>query len=125
MIARVGRPDGRNKRLLWIGEFRLRFRKRSGDRPNGFARPLHGASQNSRRSKLTAPDFERLARTPLPVASFASSGIRVLSSDLARSWSRNAERGAQKRPANPPQEFEPLISTKRTASTRGRGGSIP
>ena len=28
-----------------------------------------------RRSKLTAPDFERLARTPCPVASLASSGI--------------------------------------------------
>jgi hypothetical protein len=35
-----------------------------------------------------------LAQTPWPVASFASSGIRVLSSDLALSWSRNVERVA-------------------------------
>ena len=28
------------------------------------------------RSKLTAPDFERLARTPWPIGSLASSGIR-------------------------------------------------
>ena len=31
--------------LYQIGELRLRFRKRSGDRPNSFARPLHGISQ--------------------------------------------------------------------------------
>ena len=30
----------------------------------------------SRRSKLIAPDFERLARTPWPMACLASSGIR-------------------------------------------------
>ena len=45
-----------------------------------------------RTSKLTAPDFERLARTPWPIASLASSGIRALSSVLARSWSRKARR---------------------------------
>ena len=33
MIARVGRPDGRNERLLWIGELRLRLGERGGDRP--------------------------------------------------------------------------------------------
>ena len=33
MIARVGRPDGRNKRLLWIGELCLRLGERGGDRP--------------------------------------------------------------------------------------------
>ena len=45
-----------------------------------------------KRSKLTAPDFERLARTPWPMASLASSGISALSSALARSWSRKAGR---------------------------------
>ena len=34
------------------------------------------------RSKLTAPAFERLARTPWPIASLASSGINPLSSGL-------------------------------------------
>ena len=45
-----------------------------------------------RTSKLTAPDFERLARTPCPIASLASSGIKALSSLLARSWSAKASR---------------------------------
>jgi hypothetical protein len=35
----------------------------------------------SRTSKLTAPAFERLARTPWPMASLASSGIKALSGD--------------------------------------------
>ena len=52
--------------------------------------PLHGSASTSRRSKLTAPDFERLARTPWPIASLASSGIRPLSSALALSCSRKA-----------------------------------
>src|SRR5262249_54331770 len=39
-------------------------------------------------SKLTAPDLDRLARTPWPIASLASSGIRALSSVLAFSCSR-------------------------------------
>jgi hypothetical protein len=45
-------------------------------------------------SKLTAPDFERFALTPCPMASLASSGIKALSSLLARSWSRKASPGA-------------------------------
>ena len=60
----------------------------------------------SGRPKLTAPDSNVWPRLPWPKASFASSGIRALSSDLARSWSRKAERVAQKRPANSAQEFE-------------------
>jgi hypothetical protein len=36
---------------------------------------------------LTAPDFERLARTPCPIASLASSGMRPLSSVFAFSCS--------------------------------------
>jgi hypothetical protein len=36
-------------------------------------------------SKLTAPDFDRFPRTPCPIASFASSGIKALSSLFARS----------------------------------------
>src|ERR1700722_10533760 len=41
MIARMGRPDGRDERLFWIGEFTLRFGKCSGDRRDRFARTLH------------------------------------------------------------------------------------
>ncbi len=37
---------------------------------------------------MMAPDFERLARMPCPLASFASSGTRFLSSVLACSCSR-------------------------------------
>ena len=47
-------------------------------------------------SKLTAPDFERFALTPCPRASLASSGIKALSSHLARSWSRKALRVVRK-----------------------------
>ena len=72
-----------------------------------------------------APDFERLARTPCPIASLASSGIRLFSSALASSCSRKAARVRQKTPANSAQELEALISTIRTASMRGRGGSTP
>ena len=39
-----------------------------------------------------APDFERLARTPWPMACLASSGTRLLSSALACSCSRCADR---------------------------------
>ena len=43
------------------------------------------AASVSRTSKLIAPDFERFARTPWPIASLASSGMRFLSSLFARS----------------------------------------
>src|SRR5262245_19960166 len=76
----------------------------------------------SSKSKLTAPDLERFAFTPCPMASLASSGIKALSSLLARSWSRKALRVLRKRAANSAQEFDELISTMRTASMRGRGG---
>jgi hypothetical protein len=79
----------------------------------------------SRRSKLTAPDFERLARTLWPIASLASSGISPLSSALAFSCSRNATRVVRNTAAHSAQELEALISTMRTASIRGRGGSTP
>jgi hypothetical protein len=36
MIARMGRPDGRNERLFWIDELRLRFGERGGDRGQGL-----------------------------------------------------------------------------------------
>src|SRR5215471_12512209 len=74
-------------------------------------------------SKLTAPDFERLAFTPCPMASLASSGIKALSSLVARSWSRKALRVLRKSAANSAQEFDELISTMRMASMRGRGDS--
>ena len=72
-----------------------------------------------------APDFERLARTPWPIASLASSGIRPLSSALACSCSRWADRVREKTPANSAQAFDELMSTMRTASIRGLGGSTP
>src|ERR1700727_1124310 len=43
MIARVGSADCRRERLLWIGELRLRLGQRGGDRPDRFARTLHGS----------------------------------------------------------------------------------
>src|SRR5262245_2704357 len=74
-------------------------------------------------SKLTAPDFERFARTPCPIASLASSGMSALSSLFARSWSRKAPRVLRNSAANSAQELEELMSTMRIASIRGRGGS--
>jgi hypothetical protein len=38
MIARVGRPDGRDKRLFWIREFSLRLGEGGGDRADRFTR---------------------------------------------------------------------------------------
>src|SRR5271163_3338715 len=76
----------------------------------------------SRRSKLTAPDLERLARTPCPLASLASSGISPFNSALARSCSRKAERVDRNRPATSAQELDSLMSTILTASIRGCGG---
>ena len=72
-----------------------------------------------------APDFERLARMPWPIACCASSGIRLLSSALACSCSRWADRVREKIAANSAQALEELISTMRTASIRGFGGSTP
>ena len=125
LIARVRGANGGDQRLLRIGQFGLRLGERGGDRADGLARPRHGSPPRSEKIEATAPDFDRLARTPWPVASLASSGINVLSSALARSWSRKAERVAQKRPANSAHELDPPMSTMRTASTRGRGGSTP
>src|SRR6516162_8504355 len=71
-----------------------------------------------------APDFERLARIPWPMASLASSGIKAFSSALDRSCSKKACRVVRKRPANSAQEFDALISTVRTASIRGIGGNL-
>ena len=87
--------------------------------------PLHDCPPRSSRSKLMAPDFERLARMPWPIASLASSGIRPLSSILAFSCSRKAERVDRNTPANSAQALEALMSTMRTASIRGLGGSTP
>src|SRR5258708_14950001 len=39
-------------------------------------------ASSSSRSKLMAPDFERLARMPCPIASLASSGMRLFNSAL-------------------------------------------
>ena len=56
--------------------------------------------------ELTAPDFDRLARTPWP-SLLASSGIMPLNSALACSWSRWADRVLAK---------DALMSTMRMAS---------
>jgi len=53
-----------------------------------------------------APDFERLARTPWPIASLASSGIGPLSSTLAFSCSRKAARVERKTLANSAQAIK-------------------
>jgi hypothetical protein len=74
---------------------------------------------------VIAPDFERLARMPCPIASLASSGIKVFSSTLDRSWSRKGCRVLRNRSANSAQEFEALMLTIFTASMRGLGGSTP
>ena len=58
-------------------EFGLRLGQRGRDRADRFTGALHGRPPRSSRSKLTAPDLERLARTPCPIASLASSGIRA------------------------------------------------
>ena len=78
-----------------------------------------------RTSKLTAPDLERLARMPCPTASLASSGISPLSSALAFSCSRWASRVRRNTPENSAQALDELMSTVRTASMRGLGGSTP
>ena len=62
-----------------------------------------------------APDLERLARTPWPIACCASSGTRRFNSALARSCSRNAGCVRVNAPANSAQALEALISTMRTA----------
>jgi glycine cleavage system regulatory protein len=72
-----------------------------------------------------APDLERLARTPCPIARCASSGTRLFNSALARSCSRKAGCVRVNAPANSAQALEALISTVRTATIRGFGGSTP
>jgi hypothetical protein len=61
-----------------------------------------------------APDLERLARTPWPMVCWASSGMRLLSSPLARSCARKAGWVRAKTSANFAQALEALISTIRT-----------
>lgn len=56
-----------------------------------------------------APDLERLARSPWPIASFASSGMRALSSALACSCSACAVWVRANAEANSAQAFEPLM----------------
>lgn len=72
-----------------------------------------------------APDFDRLARTPWPIACCASWGIRVFNSALAFSCSRYAGWVRAKLLANSAQALDELMSTTRTASMRGFGGSTP
>jgi hypothetical protein len=68
------------------------------------------------------PDFERFARSPWPMACCASSGIRLLRSALAFSCAWWASLLRIKTSA---QALEVLMSTMRSASMSGIGGSIP
>src|SRR4051794_34624102 len=69
-----------------------------------------------------APDFERLARRPCPEASLASSGTSAFNSSFERSCSSAACLVSRNTPANSAQALEPLMSTVRTASSRGPRG---
>src|ERR1019366_6551650 len=60
------------------------------------------------RMEVNRPELERLARTTWPIASLASSGISPLSSTLALSCSRKAERLERNIPANSAQELDAL-----------------
>ena len=60
---------------------------------------------------MTAPDFERLARSPWPDCLFGILGHQALELGLTA--------------ANSAQAFEALMSTMRTASMPGFGGSAP
>ena len=77
-----------------------------------------------RTSKLTAPDFERLARTPWPIASLASSGMRPLSS-TSHSYARGKPLGCGERRWRIPPRHWTNSCQIRTASMRARGGSTP
>ena len=76
-----------------------------------------------------APDFERLARMPWPIASLASSGISAFSSAFERSWSRKACRVAEQtgkfRPGvrgahvDNPNRFDPGLWWLDTKQARG------
>ena len=56
-------PDGGHQRLFRVGQLSLGFGEGARDRADGLTGPLHG-SPSLNWSKLTAPDLERLARTP-------------------------------------------------------------
>jgi hypothetical protein len=77
-----------------------------------------------------APDFERLALTPWPIACWASSGTRLLSSALACSCSRWADRVREKVAVNSAQALDEVISNntdcldpglRRVHTEKGRG----
>ena len=65
---------------------------------------------------------QRSGKIAFTLTVLTSSGIKAISF-FARSWSRNALRVLRKSAANSAQEFDEVISTMRTASMRGRGGS--
>ena len=68
--------DRGGQRFFRIDQFGLRLGQGGGQGRDRFTGPVHGWPPSTE-SKLTAPDFERLARTPCPIASLASSGISV------------------------------------------------
>jgi hypothetical protein len=86
----------------------------------------------TRRRRRLIISFAGLVALPRPLDTFVNAtpdpyapggSLEALSSLLARSWFRKALRVLRKRVANSAQELDALISTMRTASMRGRGGS--
>jgi hypothetical protein len=67
---------------------------------------------------VIAPDFDRLARTPCPIACCASSGTRLFNSDLARSCSTKA--GWVSANAVGATSFHGVMSPRFTAATNNR-----
>ena len=98
-------PDRGGQRLFGVDELGLGLGQRRGKRRDRFTGPGHGSPPSSRTSKLTAPDFERLARTPCPIASLASSGIKRLELALGPLMLEKGGAGA----AENPGEFRPGI----------------
>jgi hypothetical protein len=78
------------------------------------------AASVSRTSKLTAPDFERFARTPCPIAPLASSGMRLLSSLFARSCSRNAAQWCGRQRRTPPRNSRSHVDDADGLNARAR-----
>jgi hypothetical protein len=98
---------GRHQGLLRIDRFGLRLGPilRLGWRwmESTYAWPFFAR----RRSKLTAPGLERLARAPCPIASLASSGAKPFSSALVCH-----DRGGSNGSAKTPRRTPPRQSTR-------------
>ena len=116
-------PDRGGQRLFRVDQLGLRLGQGRGQRRDRFTGPGHGRPPSPGHRSSPRPISSAWPRTPWPIASLASSGIKALSSLFARSWSRKASRVLRNSAANSAQEFDALMSTMRMASMRGRGGS--